>query len=386
MTETSTPLNVAVIGYGFSAKIFHIPFIAQLSRENSSSLRLYGIVQRNPTPSDDATKEHADIKTWRSSDEMLEDVAVDVVVVTTLPESHFALTKAALEKGKHVIVEKPFVPTSAEAEELDRISKEKGKLIAVYQNRRYDTDFLAVSSLIRDGTLGRVTEFESHFDRYAPVPSNRASWRAEARPGTGQIYDLGTHLMDQIVALYGLPDRITAFIGNQRSGVPLDAEPGDSFTALLHYDNVGLSVDGEKGPLLATAKASVVSPEKDQLRYWVRGTKGSFKKFHFDCQEEMLLAGKMPWDEGFGIEGVEASGAVTTVGESEEMKTERLVPVSPSTYTEFYRRFVKAVRGDGEVPVSAKDGANVIRLVELCKESSKTGRTLQVKPALYVRG
>jgi predicted dehydrogenase len=158
-------------------------------------------------------------------------------------------------------------------------------------DRRFDADYLTLSKLVKNGSLGRVVEFETHFDRHRPeAPVNSSSWKTKIIPASGAIYDLGAHLLDQAVHLFGLPQRVTAFIGSQREANATGFE--DSFTTLLHYDN-GLTV---------TAKAAVVSPEENQLRFWVRGDKGSFKKFHIDIQEDQLRAGVRPGDSGYGLE------------------------------------------------------------------------------------
>lgn len=197
----------------------------------------------------------------------MQDSEVEVVVITTAPTSHFELGKLALEHGKHVIVEKPFMPSSKEASELIAIAKKHDRFLTVYQNRRWDTDFLTLSKLLEQRTLGRVVEFETHFDRHRPeAPDPASTWKAKFLPGGGAVYDLGSHLIDQAVVAFGLPDKITGFIGSQREHNPGDVE--DSCTVLLHY-SLGL---------LATVKAAVVSPEEAQLRYWVRGEKGSYKK------------------------------------------------------------------------------------------------------------
>ena len=233
-------------------------------------LKLYAIVQRSPSPSDDAGKDHPGIKSYRSSEEMVSDSNIDAVVVTTAPTSHFELAKLALEHGKHVIVEKPFTPSSKEAIELIAIAKQHERLLTVYQNRRWDSDFLTLSNLLKEGTLGRVVEFETHFDRHRPdAPDPASTWKAKLLPGGGAAYDLGTHLIDQAVVAFGLPDKITGFVGSQREQNPGDVE--DSCTVLLHY----------KSGLLVTVKAAVVSPEEKQLRYWVRGDKGSYKKVNY---------------------------------------------------------------------------------------------------------
>ena len=266
MGVTKPPYNVAIIGYGMSAKVFHIPLI-----QVTPAFNLYAIVQRNPTPDNDASKDHPGIKLYRSSEEMVEDETVDVVVITTIPTSHFELCRLAMEQYKYVIVEKPFTPTSKEADELINIAVNRDLFLSVYQNRRWDTDFLTLSKLVKEGTLGRVVEFETHFDRHRPEAPT-GGWKTKPLPGGGGVYDLGTHLIDQVVVLFGLPDRITGFVGSQREPNPEGVE--DSCTVLLHYDSTGL---------LATVKAGVVSAEVKQLRFWVRGENGSYKKASSSC-------------------------------------------------------------------------------------------------------
>lgn len=279
------------------------------------------------------------------------------------------MVKSALQAGKHVVVEKPFVPTAAEATELCNIASKTGKKLAVYQNRRWDADFVTLKDVLASGELGEVAEFETHFDRHRPDPP-ADTWKAKDAPANGAIYDLGTHLIDQVYSLYGLPTRVTGFVGYQRRGVTEGAH--DSATVLLHYD--------EK-QLLATVKAGVVSAEVDQLRFWVRGTKGSFKKFHLDPQEEQLKGAKAgaPLPEDFGVEAEGRAASVTVVGGGEggglERKTWETVS-PPPTYVEYYRVFGKAVAGEGEVPVRAEEARDVLRIVEAALLSSKEGRSV----------
>ena len=375
----SKTYNVAIIGYGMSAKVFHIPLI-----QVTPAFNLYAIVQRNPTAENDASKDHPGIKLYRSSEDMVQDPDVDVVVINTIPASHFELCRLALEYYKYVIVEKPFTVTSEEADDLINIAVNRDLFLTVYQNRRWDTDFLTLSKLLKAGTLGRVVEFETHFDRHRPeTPSG--GWKTKPLPGGGGIYDLGTHLIDQVYVLFGLPDRITGFVGSQRERNPEGVD--DSCTVLLHYDS----------GLLATVKAGVVSPEVNQLRYWVRGEKGSYKKassspplalgcsltlsqFHLDCQEDQLKAGKKPGDAGFGIEPKDRAGTLTFIRDGQLM-SEPCPNIEPVTYSAFYSGFAKAIDGQGNVPVpvEAKGAMDVIRLIELARLSSKEGRTLKVK-------
>ncbi|KAJ5716423.1 hypothetical protein N7493_008334 [Penicillium malachiteum] len=358
----SKTYNVGIIGYGLSAKIFHIPFVAQIPE-----LKLHAIVQRTPKPEDDAEKDHPGVKSYRTTDELVQDSAVDVVIVTTAPDSHFALCKSALEAGKHVICEKPFTPTYKEAADLVAIANKQNKLLAVYQNRRWDADFVTLSKLIKNGSLGRISEFETHFDRHRPEEPavDVSKWKNKVIPGGSAVFDLGTHLLDQAVHLFGLPKRVTGFIGSSRAVNESGFE--DSFTVLLHYAN----------GTLVTAKATVVSPEEEQLRFWVRGDKGSFKKFHLDIQEDQLKAGIMPEDNGYGREPQERYGTLTTIKDGKPVK--EVVPtVEPPTYTEYYRKFTRALGGEGQLPASGEEAAQVIRLIELARESSETGRTIDV--------
>ncbi|OQU97377.1 Oxidoreductase family, alpha/beta domain-containing protein isoform 1 [Cladophialophora immunda] len=354
--------NVGIIGYGLSAKTFHIPFVNAVPDFN-----LYAIVQRSPKPDDDASKDWPKTKAYRSTEEMMGDDQVHVVVVTTAPVSHLQLAKAALLANKHVVVEKPFTPTSADAQELVDLAKSQNRILTVYQNRRWDSDFLTLKKYIKDGALGRIVEFETHFDRHRPEPP-ADNWKAHHAPGTGAVYDLGTHLMDQVVSLFGMPEKVTGFVGSQREVNTTGLE--DSCTVLLHYASP---------KMLVTIKAGVVSPEVSQLRYWVRGDKGSFKKFHLDPQEDQLRKeGLRPGDKGYGIESEDKYGTLNLYRDG-KISSEVAPTVEPATYTEYYRRLAAALDGDvSQVPVPPEQAVGVIRLVELARESSQQGRTLSV--------
>ncbi len=264
-----------------------------------------------------------------------------------------------------MVVEKPFTPTSKEAYELTSLANKQKRLLTVYQNRRWDADFLTLTKYVKNGSLGRVVDFETHFDRHRPEAPKSDSWKYKVQPGGGAIYDLGTHLMDQVVYLFGPPKRITAFIGTQRDPNPTGFE--DSCTILMHYHG-----------MMATARASVVSPEVNQLRYWVRGDKGSFKKFHLDCQEEQLKAGRRPGDSGFGLEPKDQYGVLTTFRNG-EITSEVVPTVEPATYAEYYRKLARALAGDtSQLPVDPAMASLVIRLIELAIESSKSGKSMDV--------
>jgi len=355
--------NVAIIGYGMSAKVFHIPLVQALP----SDFKLYGIVQRTPKPEDDVRKDYPSIKHWHSIDEVYTDPDVDIIILTTVPDVHHAQVKASLEAGKHVVCEKPFVPTLAEADDLLAVAKKSGKLLTVYQNRRWDADYLTFRKVLSEGVLGELVECEIHYDRHRPDPPP-ATWKAVDAPGHGSIFDLGTHKIDQAFHTFGMPAKVTGFITTQRRSPP-EGGAHDSFTLILQYP---------KRNLMVTVKAAIISPETEQLHYWVRGTEGSFKKFGVDVQEDQLKAGQRPGDEGFGVEGEGAYGSVTTIvdGKPERKVYETVSP--PPTYLEFYRQFAKALKGEGEVPVQPQDARDCMRIIEAAFLSSKEGRTVEL--------
>jgi predicted dehydrogenase len=351
--------NVAVVGYGLSAKVFHIPFITAVP-----AFKLHGIVQRSPKPDNDAGKDHPGVKIYSKVEDVWTDDAVDLVVITSIPETHFPMAKAALSHGKNVVVEKPFVPTSAEAEELIELVKKSGKLLTVYQNRRYDADYNTVAKLLKKDTVfGDIAEFESHFDRHRPDPP-ADTWKTADAPGHGALYDLGSHLIDQVHHFFGMPEKVTGFVGNQRRGVTEGA--ADSFTVLLHYPG-----------MLATVKAGVVSCEEEQLRFWVRGTKASFKKFHLDVQEEQLRAGMRPLDEGYGIDPESHYGTLTTMVDGKP-KREIYPTIKSPFYTGFYQGVADCLGGNAHNPVTPEDARDVLKIIEAAIKSSSEEKTVRL--------
>jgi len=362
MTPRAREYNIGVIGYGFSAKVFNVPFIT-----TTPGLKLYAVVQRHPTEDDDAEKDHPGIKSYRSAEKLVADPAVDAVVITTTPEAHYEQTKLALHNGKSVILEKPFCSTSQEAEELISLATKKNLLLSIYQNRRFDTDFITLKKLIQDGTLGRVVEFETHVDRYTPSLPN--TWKGKVMPGGGAIYDLGSHLLDQVVFLFGLPKEITAFTGTQRTKEDNPGGFDDYFTVHLHYEN----------GMTATAKTNIVSPEAKYLRFWVRGDKGSYKKYHLDIQEPQLRFQGMRMSDPNYAKEPEGNYGVLDQVQADGSITSTVVPtLFDVNWRTYYSLFKKALDGEGPVPVSADIPAQVIRLIELAKESSYTGKTIAI--------
>lgn len=342
-----------------SAKIFHIPFIA-----TTPQFKLHAIVQRSPKNGNSAPADHPEAKHYTDVQDLLADAAVDVVVVTTPPDNHFALTKAALESGKHVLTEKPFVPTSAEADQLISIARAAGRLICVYQNRRWDSDFLTVRHLLVQGTLGRVLEFNTHFDRYKAVAAT--NWKGELGipQGGSALFDLGTHLIDQVYVLFGMPQSVRGRLLSQREGKPEFFNP-DAVTAELTYP------DGK----LVHVRISSLSAEVEQQRFWVRGIKGSFHKVGLDLQEDQLKAGVEPTAEGFGKDKPE-SMRLTVVDADGKSSIAAVPDLKPETYMTFYNAFGKAVESGKEedVPVKPTEARDVLCIIEAIQESAKSGK------------
>lgn len=361
--STEKKFNVGIIGYGLSAKVFHIPFVQALP----DIYNLYGIVQRSPKAGDDASADHPSVKLFRSADDLFADKAVDLVIVTSIPETHYEFTQKAIESGKHVVVEKPFVPTSQEARELVKLAKEKKRLLAVYQNRRWDQDFVTLKQVLASGKLGEIAEFETHFDRFRPELPTRATWKTLASPASGALYDLGSHLLDQVYHLFGAPKSVTGFVQVQRKGLKTGDCAPDACTVLLKYGS-------PEDETLVTVKSSAISAQQDQLRFWVRGTKGAFKKYNLDVQEPQLLSGTKYGSDGFGVEPASSHGKLTVAGADGQFTTETVPSIEPPpTYVEYYRTLGQALRGQGEVPVSGDDAADVLKIIELAQASSDSG-------------
>ena len=269
-----TAIRVGLIGYGYAGKTFHAPLIQAVP-----GLVLAAVV------SSDAAKVHRDlprIKVIADPAQLIASEAIDLVVIATPNATHAALAREALRAGKHVVVDKPFVLDMSEARALMALAHDRGRLLSVFQNRRWASDFLAIKQAIERGTVGTVRHFESHFDRYRPVVRER--WREQAVPGAGIWYDLGPHLIDQALQLFGLPRRVMATLAIQRAGGVVD----DWAHVLLDYD--GLQVILHASMLVAGGGT----------RFIVHGDRGSLLKTGSDRQESQLLAGMPPGAAGWG--------------------------------------------------------------------------------------
>ncbi|NTV83115.1 MAG: Gfo/Idh/MocA family oxidoreductase, partial [Bacteroidales bacterium] len=274
---TERKIKTAIIGFGLSGRVFHAPFI-----HTHPGFQLTSVIERHGQT---ATDFYPEVKIARDYKDLLKDDALELAVITTPNIFHFDQAKALLMAGKHVVIEKPFTPSSAEADELISIAEKAGRKIFVFQNRRWDGDFKTVQQVVYNGYLGEILEYEAHFDRFAPG-ARRSAWRDEPLPAGGVLYDLGSHLIDQALVLFGLPHAVFADIRWQRAESKVD----DYFEANLYYNR-----------LKVTLKASVFVKEQGP-RYIIHGTKGSFIKYGIDPQEELLKEGLMPNSPEWGKE------------------------------------------------------------------------------------
>lgn len=340
----TAPLNVALVGYGFVGRVFHAPLISAVD-----GITLHSVVSSKP----DVV--HADWPNARVRPDLLgvlADPAVDLVVLATPNVLHAEQARAALDAGKHVVVDKPFTVTLDEAERVAAHAQRAGRLLSVFHNRRWDSDFLTLRAVIADGSLGNVTHFESHFDRFRPEVRDR--WRERAGPGAGLWFDLGPHLLDQALQLFGPPLGIVADLAIQREG----GETDDYFHVVLRYHR-----------LRVVLHAATLVPAND-LRFAVHGTRGSFVKSGLDAQEEALKAGRVP---GSGDWGVDPRPGTLTLVLGGATST-RMVPGEPGDYRRYYANLRAAIAGTGENPVSAAEGVAVMRLLEAGAESARGRR------------
>lgn len=342
----SDNIRVAIIGYGYASKTFHAPLIS-----GTPGMTLAAV------SSSDEGKVRIDwpaVPVVAEPRQLLDDPNIDLIVIPTPNDTHFPLAKAALEAGKHVVVDKPFTVTLSQARELDAVARSRGRLLSVFHNRRWDSDFLTVKSLINEGLLGEVCYFESHFDRYRPQIRDR--WRERGGPGSGIWFDLGPHLLDQAICLFGLPVSMTVDLAQLRPG----AQSTDYFHAVLVYPQRRVILHAT---LLAAAETA---------RFIVHGSRGSYIKYGLDPQEERLKNGERLPQEDWGYDM--RDGILTRV-DGEDRSEESWLTL-PGHYPAYYAAIRDALNGNGENPVPASQAIQIMELIELGIESAKHRATL----------
>jgi predicted dehydrogenase len=341
----STAVRVALIGYGFVGQKFHAPLIA-----STRELRLAVVASRQKERVLSALPdvEVTDAQT------ALAHRDIELVVIASPNDSHFSLARVALQAGKHVIVDKPFTTTLAEARQLADLARASGRLLSVFQNRRWDSDFLTVKAVISEGLLGEVLHFESRIDRFRPQIRDR--WRERPGPGSGLWFDLGPHLVDQALQLFGMPQQISATLCRQRP----TAQTDDWAHVILDYGR-------RKIILHCSLLAASGSP-----RFMVHGMNASVIKRLPDQQESQLLAGLKPGDRRWGVDADFALMFDSSGSGPREIEPRR------GDYREFYRAIARALTAGGPNPVTPEEAIQVMTIMEAAVRSSDRGRNVPV--------
>jgi len=337
------PINTAIIGFGLSGQVFHAPFI----RANPGF-----VLKTIVTQGDLAGKLYPATLISRNFDEVLADQQIELVIVASPNRFHFEQAAQILRAGKHVIVEKPFTPTSAEAQQLIELAEKSDCLLFPFHNRRWDGDFLTLKQIISEGLLGEIRDYQVHFDRFNPVIT-RASWRYSNTIAGGTLYDLGIHLIDQAVNLLGKPEGVFCRLFNQRAGSVVD----DSFDLKLIYPKMNASL-----------RASVFVKEPGP-RFIVHGTQGSYIKYGIDPQEAALREGKIPGSKNWGTEPVKNHGLLHTqaYGNLYRGKYKTL----PGNYMAFFDNIYNTISGNEKPEVKAEEAMLNIQIIEKAIESNR---------------
>jgi predicted dehydrogenase len=350
-TGNFRPMNkigVGLASFGMSGQVFHAPLLSV-----NPGFKIISILERSRNLS---RERYPEAKIIRNYNELLKDDSIQLVVVNTPDRFHYSMAREALEAGKHVILEKPFVLDSREGDELISIANDRKRLLSVFQNRRWDGDFLTVREILDKGLLGRLVEYEAHFDRYRNFIIEN-TWKEDPESGTGTIFNLGSHLIDQAMVLFGKPLHVTADIRIQRT----DGKVDDAFTLWLGYPEVKVTI-----------KASYLVREPGP-RYLLHGTEGSFLKHGIDPQEEALKKGDLPGSPGWGTEPEQEWGRLNTdIG-----PYNGLYETLPGNYLAYYENIRQALAGKAEPAVTAAQANGVIRVIEAALESSQSGSRIE---------
>lgn len=339
-------IGLGIIGYGMATKVFHRPLI-----ESVDGLKIVGVLRRRAV-------EALDVPLVTDLAKFLALPDLQLVVITTPNESHFPLAKACLEAGKAVVLDKPFTVASRDGEKLVALAKEKNLPLTVFHNRRYDGDFFVIQQLLRDGTLGRLVSFESTFDRFRP-DLRPGAWREANEPGGGILYDLGPHLIDQALLLFGKPESVFAQVRCERDGSVVD----DAFDLTMAYH-------GLKVLLRASMLAPVPRP-----RFLLQGTKGSYMKYDLDEQERLLKSGVRPLDTNWN-KAQNQPGRLVLERESQVVTSE--LPTPLGDYRHFYTNMRDVLLGKSPLDIPAEAGVESVRIIEAAHESSRTQQVIRL--------
>lgn len=345
------PIRTALCSFGMSGRVFHAPFLS-----THPGFLFYAVWERTKNL---AQELYPEVKTYRTLEEMLSDKLLELVIVNTPSVTHFEYAKMAIEAGKHVIVEKPFTATVDQATQLMELANLHQVKLSVFQNRRYDSDFRTVKKILDEGWLGKIIEAEIHYDRYATELSYKQH-KETPTAAVGNLYDLGSHIIDQALLLFGMPQAVFADLAANRPGSLVD----DYFDLKLFYPSHRVILKSSyyvREPLPA---------------YIFHGTRGTFLKHKTDVQETDLQAGKMPGSADWGTEPDSQKGLLHT--EKDGKLFRKFIPSLKGNYGDYYQEFFQAVRDHKALPVTAEEGKRVIQVIEAALKSKQQKKVTQI--------
>lgn len=341
-------IHTALLSYGLSGKVFHAPFL-----RSNPDFKLVGAWERSK---DLLRKDYPEARSYKSLEELLNDLSVDLVVVNSPTHTHFEFATLALNAGKHVVVEKAFTNNAMEAAQLIAAAKAANRTLTVYQNRRWDSDFKTVQKVYTAGELGQLVEARISFERFNPALSPKAH-REEPGPGAGNLMDLGPHLVDEALVLFGIPDAVFGDIRSCRPGSRVD----DYFDVLLFY------------PLLRVRLFSSYLVREPSPGFVLHGLGGSFIKNRSDAQEVHLRKGGKPTDAHYGMEPDDQRGILTLAD-----GTRRIVETERGNYGDFYEALSRTLTNGTKAPVTGEEGLMVMKVLDAARESSRTQKVVNL--------
>jgi len=346
-------INTAIIGFGNSGQTFFAPFIAA-----NPGFDLKKISTSDPVKAAKANAIYPNTEVVDDAESIINDESIELVFIATPNTSHLYLAKKALLAGKHVVVEKPFTVTAAEADELIALAKQLNLVLSVHHNRRFDSGHNTVKKVIAGGGLGRLVEYEVHYDRFRRE-LRPGAWREKPLPGSGILYDLGAHLIDGAIDLFGLPDAVTCMMLTQRPGLEVE----DNFEIILTYSGLKVTL---KGGMLVKVPGPV---------YTLYGEYGTFIKYGMDVQEEDLKKGLKPGSSEWGREPQSIWGKLTS--EENGVDVTRTIESEPGRYQDYFQNVYNAIANDQELIVKPEQARDTIRIIELCFQSNAEKRTVR---------
>lgn len=346
-----SPINTALCSFGMSGYVFHAPFISVNPKFN-----FYGVLERTKNL---AQEKYPNVKTFRSLEEMLLDDNIELVIVNTPSITHFDMARKVIMAGKNIIIEKPLTATINQAQELIQLAKEKGVKLSVFHNRRYDSDFKTVQKILNEGWLGDIVDAEIHYDRFEPVLSYKVH-KETPTAAVGSLYDLGSHLIDQALVLFGMPNAVYADMSTYRPN-----------SKVVDYFDVKLFYPKHK----VTLKSSYFVREALPGNIF-HGTKGSFIKSKADVQEKELQSGKLPGNLDWGTEPESEQGVLHIEKEGKIIR--KKIPSLKGNYMEYFDGIYEAIRNNAAVPVSGTEGMNVIKIIEMAIQSNSEKKVINL--------